>query len=90
MIKTTLNIDGMMCSMCEAHVNDCIRNNFKVKKVTSSHSRGECVIESAEMPDIDALKSALSATGYEVTGVKTENVERSAFLGGIFGKNKKT
>ena len=36
MIKTTLKIDGMMCGMCEAHMNDVIRKNFKVKKVTSS------------------------------------------------------
>ena len=25
MIKTTLKIDGMMCSMCEAHINEVIR-----------------------------------------------------------------
>ena len=36
MIKTTLKIDGMMCGMCESHMNDLIRKNFKVKKVTSS------------------------------------------------------
>ena len=24
MIKTTLKIDGMMCGMCEAHMNDVI------------------------------------------------------------------
>lgn len=32
MIKTTLKIDGMMCGMCEVHMNELIRNNFKVKK----------------------------------------------------------
>lgn len=32
MIKTTLKIDGMMCGMCESHMNDVIRKNFKVKK----------------------------------------------------------
>lgn len=37
MTKTTLKIDGMMCGMCESHVNDAIRNAFEVKKVTSSH-----------------------------------------------------
>ena len=38
MIKTTLKIDGMMCGMCESHVNDAIRKAFPaVKKVTSSH-----------------------------------------------------
>ena len=25
MIKTALKIDGMMCGMCEAHINDVIR-----------------------------------------------------------------
>ena len=24
MVKTTLKIDGMMCGMCESHVNDAI------------------------------------------------------------------
>ncbi len=28
MVKTTLKIDGMMCGMCESHVNDAIRNAF--------------------------------------------------------------
>ena len=37
MYKTTLKIDGMMCSMCEAHINDVIRKNMKeAKKVSSS------------------------------------------------------
>ena len=40
MYKTTLKIDGMMCSMCEAHINDVIRKNMKeAKKVSSSHSK---------------------------------------------------
>ena len=44
MIKTTLKIDGMMCGMCESHMNDLIRKNFQVKKVTSSAKDGETVI----------------------------------------------
>ena len=44
MRKITLRIDGMMCSMCESHVNDAIRNSFRVKRVSSSHSKGETVI----------------------------------------------
>ena len=37
MIKTTVKVDGMMCGMCESHVNDAVRKAFQVKKVTSSH-----------------------------------------------------
>ena len=44
MIKTTLKIDGMMCGMCESHMNDLIRKNFQVKKVTSSAKDGEKMI----------------------------------------------
>ena len=40
MYQTTVGVDGMMCGMCEAHVNDAVRKAFPVKKVTSSHGRG--------------------------------------------------
>lgn len=33
MYKTTVKIDGMMCGMCESHVNDMIRAKMPVKKV---------------------------------------------------------
>ena len=45
MFKTTMKVEGMMCGMCEAHVNDAVRREFpKVKKVTSSHGKGETVV----------------------------------------------
>ena len=44
MLKITVQVDGMMCGMCEAHVNDAVRKAFPVKKVTSSHSKGQTVI----------------------------------------------
>ncbi len=28
MIKTTWKIDGMMCAMCESHINDTIREDY--------------------------------------------------------------
>ena len=40
MQKITLKIDGMMCGMCEAHMNDAIRKAFNVEKVTSDHKKG--------------------------------------------------
>ena len=43
MVQTTLKVDGMMCGMCESHINDAVRNAFSVKKVTSSHSKGQTV-----------------------------------------------
>ena len=67
MIETVLTIDGMACAMCESHVNDAVRNAFPVKKVTSSHSRGETVILSeTEIPEAD-LQPVIAKTGYELT-----------------------
>ena len=63
MIKTTVKVDGMMCGMCESHVNDAVRKAFQVDKVTSSHSKGETVIISDGPVDKAKLKTAISATG---------------------------
>ena len=65
--KTVLGIDGMMCGMCESHINDAIRNNFKVEAVHSSHKKGETVIISREAIDEDELCKVIEETGYKVT-----------------------
>ena len=58
MYQITLGIDGMMCGMCESHVNEVVRKTAQVEKVTSSHTKGETVIVSAQPLDIEALKAA--------------------------------
>lgn len=84
MIKTTLMIDGMMCSMCESHVNDTIRRSFRVKKVSSSHKKGITEIISEEMLDENALREAVGKTGYKVLEYKTEPYEKKGFS--LFGR----
>ena len=69
MTKTTLKIDGMMCGMCESHMNDAIRNAFNVKKVTSSHTAGESVIISEEPLDEAKLAEVVGETGYTLEGI---------------------
>lgn len=80
MYKTTLSIDGMMCNMCEAHVNDAIRNNFKVKKVSSSHSDGKSEIISNDKLPEDKLKEVIGETGYTLNGIKTEEYEKKGLF----------
>ena len=86
MIKTTLKIDGMMCEMCESHINDAIRNSFDVKKVNSSHTKGETVIVSKEALDEDKIKSVIDKTGYELKSISSEEFEEKK---GLFGFLKK-
>ncbi len=79
MIKTTLDIEGMVCGMCESHINDVIRKNFKVKKVNSSHSRNQTEIISEEELDEEAVRKAIDATGYKFMAMKAEPYERKGF-----------
>ena len=76
MYQTTLKIDGMMCGMCESHINDTIRKAAPVKKVTSSHAKGEAVVLTDEPLDIEAVKAAVHATGYEVTDASSEPYDK--------------
>ena len=70
MTQTVLKIEGMACGMCESHVNDAIRNNFSVKKVKSSHKKGETVIKSEEPLDAEKLKKVIADTGYTLVSVE--------------------
>ncbi len=81
MIKTTLKIDGMMCSMCEAHINDVIRRVVPgAQKVKSSNVKGESTFISEQEPDGDKLIAAVAETGYTVQSINTEPYTKK-FLG---------
>jgi copper chaperone CopZ len=84
MIRTTLKISGMMCGMCEAHINDAIRAAFPVRKVSSSHTKGETVILSEAPLDTKKLKQAVSATGYSIVSISEETAEMKGFFSGLF------
>ena len=79
MYKSTLKIDGMMCGMCESHINDTIRKAVPVKKVSSSHTRGEAVVITDEPLDVEAVKAAVHATGYEVQSAASAPYEKKRF-----------
>ena len=80
MLKITVRVNGMMCGMCESHVNDAVRKAFPVKKVTSSYGRGETVILTEHDIDEATLRSAIGATGYEVQAVSKEPYEKKGLF----------
>ena len=71
MIKTILHIDGMMCGMCEAHINDAVRLAFNPKKVTSSRKNGETVVITAQPLDGAKLAEVIKNTGYDLKGIES-------------------
>lgn len=89
MLRITLQINGMRCSMCEAHLNDAIRTAHRVKKVTSSHRTGNCVIlTECDIPD-DVLQKTVSKTGYTLLSVSRETEAKKSFFTRLFGKRSK-
>ena len=65
MIKTTLRIDGMVCGMCESHINDTVRSACRIKSVKSSHNKGVTEIISDELLDEDGLQ----VIGFQIRAV---------------------
>ncbi|MDY2712429.1 MAG: heavy metal-associated domain-containing protein [Candidatus Faecivivens sp.] len=87
MKKITLKIDGMMCGMCESHINDAVRRAFPdVKKVTSSHTKGETVILTDGVVDEEKLSTAIEETGYRLLDVKEEPYQKEGFFARLFKK----
>ena len=95
MTKITMKIDGMMCGMCEAHVNEAIRGAFRVRKVTSSHTKGECTVISENDISDEELKEMFAerAVGFVKTPTSSAENFAQAFYrrktGAAFSKEMK-
>lgn len=82
MWKYTIEVTGMVCGMCESHVNDAVRKAFPVKKVTSSRGKNETTVVTEAELDEAALRAAISATGYDVGEIRKEPWVKK----GLFGR----
>lgn len=80
MLQYTVAVEGMACSMCETHINEAVRRALPVKKVTSSHTKGQTVILSEKELDEDALRRAISATGYWVLSIQSAPYQKKGLF----------
>lgn len=80
MTQITIQVEGMMCPMCEAHVNDAIRDRFAVEKVTSSHKKKETVILTELPIEDESLSAVITAMGYKVGTITREPYEKKGFF----------
>lgn len=84
MYEIDVQVGGMMCGMCEAHINEAVRKAFpKIKKVTSTRSKNQTVIITEETLDEEVLRKAIADTGYDVGTIETKPYEKKK---GLFGK----
>ncbi|MCQ2584932.1 MAG: heavy metal translocating P-type ATPase [Treponema sp.] len=68
-MEKTLNITGMMCSHCEAHVKKALEAVAGVTEAVPSHEKGTAVVTLSQEVSNDVLTAAVKDAGYEVTGI---------------------
>ena len=85
MIKLTVGIEGMACGMCEAHINEAVRNAFQVKKVTSSHTKKQTVIIAEKNIPEQELKNVVAKAGYDAISVNSEPYEKKGLFSAFRG-----
>lgn len=84
MVKTTIKINGIMCNNCVAHINETIKNEFDINKVTTSKENGTSEVISDNELSKEKLREVISREGYEVTEVTSEPYEKKKLFS--FGK----
>lgn len=81
MQKITVEIEGMMCAMCEAHMDEGFRKSFSfIKKVNSSHSDKQTVIITPEDISDEKLKETVEKNGYKFISAKRETYEKKGLF----------
>lgn len=85
MVRIIVGIEGMACGMCEAHINEAVRNAFRVKKVTSSHTKKQTIIIAENDISEQELSAVIAKAGYGVVSVSSEPYEKK-FIFGFSGK----
>ena len=69
-MKKTIKIEGMMCGHCEAHVKKALEALPQVESAVASHTDGTAVVTLREPIDDAALRQAVEAADYKVTGIE--------------------
>ena len=67
-----LGIDGMSCSMCEAHVQDAINLKYNVKKAKASRTDKELVVITEQDISEEDFHKVLDPTGYKMVSYRRE------------------
>ncbi len=82
MNKVTLKINGMVCGMCDAHLNAPIRKTLPdAQKVRSSHQKGESEFLYDGDFDREMLIEKIKATGYECEDILVEKYQKKRLFG---------
>ena len=69
-MEKIIEIKGMMCGHCEAHVKKALEALDGVTSAEASHEKGIAVVQLSASVDDTVLKKTVEEEGYEVTGIR--------------------
>lgn len=69
-MEETLNVKGMMCAHCEAHVKEALEKIDGVTEAKADHEACEVVVKMSAPVAEDVLAAAVKDAGYEFEGIK--------------------
>ena len=72
MNKYSLNVEGMMCGMCEAHVQDAVRKVVPTAKKVKANRKKNLVTFKAEEVDNELLIKTITETGYTASDLEID------------------
>ncbi|WP_148138343.1 heavy metal translocating P-type ATPase [Olsenella sp. HMSC062G07] len=70
MTTKTINIEGMMCAHCAAHVTEALEGLKDVRDVRVSLEDGQATLDAGPLVSNERLQKAVEAAGYTVTGIR--------------------
>ena len=70
MAEKVIEIKGMMCGHCEAHVKKALEALEGVASAEASHEKGTAVVKLNAPVDDEVLKKAVEAQDYKVTAIR--------------------
>lgn len=65
-MEKTFNVEGMMCSRCEAHVREAVGKIAGVAEVVADHNASKVTVKLSADVDDSAIKAAIEGAGYKV------------------------
>ena len=75
--KLVLDIEGMTCSGCEAHVEHAAKEINGIQEAKASYAEGKAEIEFDPVQTTpEKIIEAVKTTGYKITGSKVSSIEK--------------
>ncbi len=85
MLKITLQVKGMMCAHCEAHMTKTIQAKFPSAQVTASSAKNQVVILTGQDIAEPLLQDLVKQAGYEFISAQKEEAKKKGLFS-IFNK----